>query len=195
MNWGQILGTCDELRSNPREGFFLTGLPWQHSTSSTLKRSSCCGSLTTRNWGPRPVGMCKGRFSLSRIYLRLVDADERSQPCRSKLAGVYQVFDLTYWVKGLEMNILSKHSISFKERLVFHGLLEMRATADLIDHLLVSKKFYAADKNFRPFALHCLLKLLWRELHKGAISRRDKLWQLWKCWTDLWSHQHLDTIF
>ena len=71
------------------------------------------------------------------------------------------------------MNILSKHSISFKERLVFHGLLEMRATADLIDHLLVSKKFYAADKNFRPFALHCLLKLLWRELHKGAISRRE----------------------
>ena len=54
------------------------------------------------------------------------------------------------------MNILSKHSISFKERLVFHGLLEMRATADLIDHLLVSKKFYTADENFRPVALHCL---------------------------------------
>ena len=129
------------------------------------------------------------------MYLRLVDADKRSQPCRSKLAGVYQVFDLTVWVKGLYLNILSKHSISFKERLVFHGLLEMRAAADLIGHLLGCKKFYAADKNFRPIVLHRLLKLLWRELHNGAISRRDKLWRLWKFWTDLWPHQHLDTIF
>ena len=39
----------------------------------------------------------------------------------------------------------------------------------IIGHLLVSKKFYAADENFRPAALHCLLKPRWRELYKGAI--------------------------
>ena len=112
------------------------------------------------------------------MYLRLVDADERSQPCRSKLAGVNEVFDLTDCVKGLYISERTFYPIiqTLKREVDNHGQLNIRA--DLMGHLLVSKKFYAADKNFRPVVLHRLLKLLWRELHNGAISRRDKLWRL-----------------
>ena len=48
-----------------KQSFFHTGLPWQHSPSSTVRRSSWRGNRTTRNLGPKPSGEFLGRQNIT----------------------------------------------------------------------------------------------------------------------------------